>query len=100
VKVTNYQQICFGKDYVGLVDRPGQPLAESNRAGNKLKLNFFNRFAKSLPNEEAGLLLFTVDLPVLDNNATLQAIDGGLAYFTGHSIQMLMGARDSLPNQP
>jgi outer membrane protein assembly factor BamB len=100
-KATNYQQAIFGRDYLALVDRPNQPLSESNHAGNKLTLSFFNRSVKSLPpDEEGGLLVFTEDLPVLENNAVLQAIDGGIAYFTGHMIQVYMGARDSLPNGP
>jgi outer membrane protein assembly factor BamB len=100
MKSTNYQQLLFGRDYLALVDRPGQPLSEGNHAGNRLTLTFFNRFVKSLPDKEAGDPLFMVDLPVLENNAVLQAIDGGIAYFTGHSIQVYMGARDSLPNGP
>ena len=100
MKATNYQQLLFGRDYLALVDRPGQPLSEGNHAGNKLTLTFFNRFVKSLPDKEAGDPLFMVDLPVLESNAVLQAIDGGIAYFTGHTIQVYMGARDSLPNGP
>jgi outer membrane protein assembly factor BamB len=100
-KATNYQLALFGRDYLALVDRPSQPLSESNHAGNKLTLSFFNRSVKSLPpDEESGLLVFTEDLPVLENNAVLQAIDGGIAYFTGHTIQVYTGARDSLPNGP
>jgi hypothetical protein len=30
----------------------------------------------------------------------LQAVEGGVAYFTGHTIQFLVGARDLLPNVP
>ena len=99
-KATNYQQILFGRDYLALVDRPGPPLAETNRAGNKLTLSFFIRAVKSLPNKEAGLLIFTVDLPVLENNVALQPVEGGIAYFTGHTIQTFMGAREALPNFP
>jgi len=100
-KATNYQQVIFGRDYLSLIDRPSQPLSESNRAGNKVTLSFFNRAVKGLgPDKEGGLLVFTVDVPVLENNIAIQAIDGGIAVFTGHSIQRLMGARDSLPGAP
>jgi outer membrane protein assembly factor BamB len=100
-RATNYQGLIFGRDYVLLVDRPSQPLSESNRAGNKLTLSFFNRAVKTLPaDEEGGLLVFTEDLPVAENNAVLQAIEGGIAYFTGHGIQIYLGARDSLPGGP
>jgi len=97
-KVTNYQEILFGRDYLALVDRPGPPATESNRPGNRLTLNFFNRMVKSLPDEEAGALIFNPELSVIDDNLALQAVEGGVAYFTGHSIQFLMGARDFLPN--
>jgi hypothetical protein len=100
IKSTNYQQTLFGRDYLALVDRPGQPLAESNHQGNKITLSLFLRGVKTLPNEEAGLLIFTVDLPILENNLALQPIEGGIAYFTGHTIQTLLGARDALPNVP
>jgi outer membrane protein assembly factor BamB len=97
-RVTNYQQILFGKDYLALVDRPGPPATESNRPGNRLTLNFFNRMVKELPDEEAGALIFNPELSVIDDNLALQPVEGGIAYFTGHTIQFLMGARDSLPN--
>jgi outer membrane protein assembly factor BamB len=100
MKDTNYQQALFGRDYLGLADRPSQPLSESNRAGNKLTLSFFIRSVKSLPDKESGLMLYTVDLPVLENNVAVQAIDGGVAYFTGHTIHVFAGARDFLPNVP
>ncbi|MGD0390769.1 MAG: PQQ-binding-like beta-propeller repeat protein, partial [Tepidisphaeraceae bacterium] len=99
-KVTNYQQILFGKDYLALVDRPGPPATESNRAGNRVTLNFFNRTVKDLADEEAGFLVFNPELPVINDNLALQAVEGGVAYFTGHNIQFLMGARDSLPDVP
>jgi len=97
-RVTNYKQMLFGKDYLALVDRPGPPATESNRPGNRVTLNFFNRMVKELPDEEAGFLLFNPEFPVIDDNLALQAVEGGVAYFTGHTIQFLMGARDSLPN--
>jgi hypothetical protein len=99
-RVTNYKQILFGKDYVALVDRPGPPATESNRPGNRVTLNFFNRMVKELPDEEAGFLLFNPEFPVIDDNLALQAVEGGVAYFTGHTIQFLVGARDLLPNVP
>jgi outer membrane protein assembly factor BamB len=99
-RVTNYKQILFGKDYLALVDRPGPPATESNRPGTRVTLNFFNRMVKDLPDEEAGFLLFNPEFPVIDDNLALQAVDGGIAYFTGHTIQFLVGARDYLPNVP
>jgi len=99
-KVTNYQQILFGRDYLALVDRPGPPATESNRPGNRLTLNFFNRMVKNLPDEEAGALIFNPELSVIDDHLALQGVEGGVAYFTGHTIQFLMGARDFLPNVP
>jgi outer membrane protein assembly factor BamB len=97
-KITHYQQILFGKDYLALVDRPAPPATESNRAGNRVTLNFFNRMVKDLADEEAGFLVFNPELPVINDNLALQAVEGGVAYFTGHTIQFLMGARDFLPN--
>ncbi len=99
-KSTNYQQMLFGRDYLALVDRPSAPLSESNRAGNKLTLSFFLRGAKSLRDKEAGLLIFTVDLSVAENNVAIQPVEGGMAYFTGHSIQTFLGARDTLTTSP
>jgi outer membrane protein assembly factor BamB len=95
VRLTNYQQMLFGKDYVCLVDRPAPPIAESNRPGSKLTLNFFIRHAPELPPEkESGLLTFQPELKIEGDNYALQPVEGGIAYFTGRTIHELMGARD------
>ncbi|HEY1923364.1 MAG TPA: PQQ-binding-like beta-propeller repeat protein, partial [Tepidisphaeraceae bacterium] len=104
-KATDYEQLLYGKDYLVMVDHPGQPLAVSNRAGSKLTLNFFNRSVKGLADKdggpkEGGLLLFTYDLSILHNSFTMQPVEGGIAFFTGHTIQTLLGARDALANTP
>jgi outer membrane protein assembly factor BamB len=97
-KVTNYQQLLFGRDYLGLVDRPNPPATESNRPGNRVTLNFFLRRAKDLPDEESGLLIFDPEFQLTEDNLQLQAVDGGVAFFTGRRIQFLMGAREALGN--
>jgi outer membrane protein assembly factor BamB len=99
-KTTNFQQIIFGKDYVGVVDRPGTPLTESNRSGSKLTLNLFNRHGKDIPADvEAGVLIFQPELQLEGESYALQPVEGGVAFFTGRgTIHFLMGARDSIGN--
>jgi hypothetical protein len=99
-KATNYEQLLYGKDYLVMVDHPGQPLAVSNRAGSRLTLNFFVRSVKGLADKEAGLLLFTYDLSILQDGFAIEPVEGGIAFFTGHTIQVLLGARDALANMP
>jgi outer membrane protein assembly factor BamB len=100
IKTTNYEQLLYGKDYLVMVDHPGQPLAVSNRAGSRLTLNFFNRAVRSFSDKEAGLLLFTHDLSIIQDNFAIEPVEGGIAFFTGHTIQTLLGARDVLANAP
>jgi outer membrane protein assembly factor BamB len=99
-KATNYEQLLFGKDYVVMVDHPGQPLTESNRAGSRLTLNFFNRTVKDLPDKEAGVLVFTHDLSIQQDTFALQPVEGGIAFFTGHTIRTFLGARDVVGDGP
>jgi len=100
IKATNYEQLLYGKDYLVMVDHPGQPLAVSNRAGSRLTLNFFNRTVKGLADKESGALLFTYDLSILQDSFAIEPVEGGIAFFTGHTIQVLLGARDALANAP
>jgi outer membrane protein assembly factor BamB len=99
-KTTNFQQILFGRDYIGVIDRPGPPPTESNRLGSKLTLNLFNRHGKDIaPDVEAGVLIFQPELQIEGESYALQPVEGGIAFFTGHgAIHFLMGARDSLGN--
>jgi len=100
IKTTNYEQLMYGKDYLVMVDHPGQPLTESNRAGSRLTLNFFNRAVKGSADKESGLLLFTHDLSIIQNSFAIEPVEGGIAFFTGHTIQTFLGARDVLANVP
>ncbi len=95
-RATNYEQLLFGRDYVVMVDHPGEPLTESNRAGSRLTLNMFDRTVKGLPDKESGLLVFTHDLSIQQDTFALQPVEGGIAFFTGHTIRTFLGARDSL----
>ena len=99
-KATNYEQLLYGKDYLVMVDHPGQPLAVSNRVSSRLTLNFFNRAVKGLGDKESGLLLFTYDLSIQRDGFAIEPVEGGIAFFTGHTIQTLLGARDVLTNAP
>jgi hypothetical protein len=99
-KTANYEQVLYGKDYLVMVDHPGQPLAVSNRAGSRLTLNFFNRSVRGHAEKESGLCLFTHDLSIEQDGFEIEPVEGGIAFFTRHTIQILRGARDVMANAP
>ncbi|MDP9175127.1 MAG: PQQ-binding-like beta-propeller repeat protein [Planctomycetota bacterium] len=95
-----FEQLLIGKDYLIALGHQRLALAISNKIPGHVDICGFNRAIvkhKGEPDREAGNYVYDTPVDDVAPNAAWQAFDGGIAYASGGSMHLLLGARDELP---